>query len=870
MVKVYLVNHTHWDREWYFTTMDSLTLSDQVFTQVLDELEKNKQANFCLDGQISVVDEYVGIHPEAKKRIQKLVAEGRLFVGPWYTQTDALIPDAESIIRNLVIGIKDTKKNYGKPMMVGYLPDTFGFNAQMPTLLRQVGIGNIIFWRGTDPKKQGSSIYFYWQGLGKKQILAINFPFGYSTGIITPENKKHLSLFVKKHYDPAISFESRHQNNPEVLMPSGNDQLNIIKNVGQVISKINQESKYQTVISSYPDFISHLKKRKDLPLYQGELRTPKFARVHRTIGSVRHIIKQKNFDLEQKILKRVEPLAVIGSKCSFRIGNGLLVKLWKKLLECQPHDTLGGSVSDNVATDILHRFKEVNEIADGIENTVKKKIADNLNLNENQVLIFNTLPYEFTGQKTITVVSHKKNIHLKDMSEAIITKSIFYPSRKHIRLETPQGTQFINEPAYYKLTIKGKVKLPALGYKVFSIQKSKNILPEKNIHLPKAQNFIKYKNQLLEFKDGHLNLKIADRFLPDFLELVDIRNEGDTYDFSLSNSDYEKSLSFQSSYIESFGQKNALIVKGASKLPLSLNDETSFHPKYGHLVYTLKIYFTDDGILKCKLELDNQVLSHRLRLKFSPQIKTQQVLGQIQGGYQKTTNLSINSDWKEKYQEKPVNLYNFDKTVSIFDKFHHLTFFGGGQKEYEYHNSSLFITLMATTGQLGKANLVWRPGRASGDTTDQGHIMMKTPLAQELGLNKFVFGFKYSKQPFQEKPNNQLIQKWLNPSVFYQKQKTNMFMNRLDNKIWSENTSRKIPFILSAIKLNSDLDVSAVYPSYSDPKFFIIRLQNLTSKSVYLPESLMRRAIVIDALEKPLKEIKKIGPYDFLSLKIKL
>ncbi len=50
MTKAYLVNHTHWDREWYFTTEDALVLSEQLFTEVLVELQKDKAANFCLDG----------------------------------------------------------------------------------------------------------------------------------------------------------------------------------------------------------------------------------------------------------------------------------------------------------------------------------------------------------------------------------------------------------------------------------------------------------------------------------------------------------------------------------------------------------------------------------------------------------------------------------------------------------------------------------------------------------------------------------------------------------------------------------------------------------------------------------------------------
>ncbi|MFP9075345.1 alpha-mannosidase, partial [Enterococcus faecalis] len=105
--------HTHWDREWYFTNEDAIVLSDQVFTEVLDELERNPKVNFCLDGQTSIVDEYLEINPQKLKVIQRLMKTGQLFVGPWYAQTDALLVDAESILRNLMIGISDTILKYG-------------------------------------------------------------------------------------------------------------------------------------------------------------------------------------------------------------------------------------------------------------------------------------------------------------------------------------------------------------------------------------------------------------------------------------------------------------------------------------------------------------------------------------------------------------------------------------------------------------------------------------------------------------------------------------------------------------------------------------------------------------------------------------
>lgn len=47
MVKAHIVNHTHWDREWYFTSADALVLSEQLFTEVIDELKKASRSKLC-------------------------------------------------------------------------------------------------------------------------------------------------------------------------------------------------------------------------------------------------------------------------------------------------------------------------------------------------------------------------------------------------------------------------------------------------------------------------------------------------------------------------------------------------------------------------------------------------------------------------------------------------------------------------------------------------------------------------------------------------------------------------------------------------------------------------------------------------------
>ena len=112
MTKVHIVNHTHWDREWYFTSMDALSLSDGLFTDVIDELLSHPEASFVLDGQISILDDYLELYPERKKDVKELVERKQLYIGPWYTQTDCAMVSGEAILRNGMIGCFESKK-YG-------------------------------------------------------------------------------------------------------------------------------------------------------------------------------------------------------------------------------------------------------------------------------------------------------------------------------------------------------------------------------------------------------------------------------------------------------------------------------------------------------------------------------------------------------------------------------------------------------------------------------------------------------------------------------------------------------------------------------------------------------------------------------------
>ncbi|KGH76939.1 alpha-mannosidase, partial [Oenococcus oeni IOEB_8417] len=162
--------------------------------------------------------------------------------------------------------------------------------------------------------------------------------------------------------------------------------------------------------------------------------------------------------------------------------------------------------------------------------------------------------------------------------------------------------------------------------------------------------------------------------------------------------DTEQSLPFQKAVCV-VGDKDhpSLIIYGSASLPRELSDRKSSDPKYGELKYELQIEFDENGMLNSHLEINNDVLSHRLRLKFNPEIKSNKVVAGIQACYTESVNQTIPNDWEKHFDEKPVNIFDFDKTLTLSDGQSHFTFWGAGQKEYEHRDDSLYVTLMATT-----------------------------------------------------------------------------------------------------------------------------------------------------------------------------
>ncbi|SYW03794.1 conserved protein of unknown function [Oenococcus oeni] len=855
-VNVYLVNHTHWDREWYFSHRDSLILSDLLFTNMIKELEKHPEASFTLDGQISILDDYVAIHPETKARIKHLVSKNQLQIGPWYTQPDALHVQGESLLRNGMIAILSSRK-YGKTMSVGYLPDTFGFNSQLPVILDELGLKSFVFWRGIDIKKTGSC-YFIWHSLGNsRKVIAVNMPQGYSTGMLLNASNQ----YVNQRLDPAVTFIEDQSNRfePNILIPTGNDQMSIITNFSDQVAKINEIGKYHYQISNYEDFIEKISHETSLSDYMGEFLDPVLARVHRTCGSSRMDIKLAATALEDKLVHQVEPLMVIGRKFAINLGNCILTDVWKKLLDSQAHDSLAGSVVDSVAEDILHRLKEGNELADGILNTIKRLISLRLKLSSNQVVVFNPLPRNTVDYCSVRIVSPTESVAFDGVDDSVLVANKRIHGRDHLLQQTRSGDQQTNEPGYFISDYLVKMALPAMGYKILNFRADSELeLETTPIKQLQTEHFT------VVFDSGHVDLKLNDgTVIHDFICLKDSGNAGDTYDYSPPEHDRAVTMLFRSASVFKRGHYEEMKLAGQFKLPRTLSDRRNGESNTEYR-FTMTISYIAD-LLQIHVSVDNQIFDHKLVLAINTGSVTDKNTASVPFGYLTRSQQSV-KDWQKHFVEKPVSIWPLDNNVTVENKKYSITIFSKMIKEYQQHGKYLLFTLLASTDQLGKADLINRPGRASGDTTKVGHPYIPTPGAEVLGKHNYDVQIYFAKT-FNELVVAKIQEKINFQAMSYQIQSKNLFLNRLDNKLQDDLVPiAGLPTQFNLIDLPNGLFVSACYPSYFGNNATILRLFNPSKLAVAF--KLPSGAQAVNALEDSREYHGIIAAYDLLSIKI--
>ncbi|MGQ0643528.1 MAG: hypothetical protein ACT4P6_22505, partial [Gemmatimonadaceae bacterium] len=142
---VFVLRHTHWDREWYHP---AAVFRKRLVDLIDDLLGDAPNATFLLDGQAIVLRDYLSVRPERAAELASALQTGRLEAGPWYVLPDELIPSGEALVRNLLAGRRTLRSLRASAPPVLYCPDSFGHPAALPAIAAGFGYSKIVLWRG--------------------------------------------------------------------------------------------------------------------------------------------------------------------------------------------------------------------------------------------------------------------------------------------------------------------------------------------------------------------------------------------------------------------------------------------------------------------------------------------------------------------------------------------------------------------------------------------------------------------------------------------------------------------------------------------------------------------------------------------------
>ena len=359
-LQIDVVPHTHWDREWYDPFQTFRLKLVHLIDDLLDLLEGDPSfAQFLLDGQLAIIDDYLAIRPENEQRLRSLAAAGRLTVGPWYILMDEFLVSGETIVRDLQTGIRRGAA-FGGVMEVGYLPDMFGHIAQMPQILRQAGFEHTVVWRGVPSAVDATA--FWWDAPDGSRVRAEYLVAGYGNGAAIPDDAKALIRRLQAHVEEMGPFL---QPGAPLLFMNGTDHQRPQPWLGRVVAEVNDlQDDYHLSITSLPEYLSTAP-TDGLPVWQGELRSGVRSNLLMGVGSNRVDVKQAAARTERTLERLAEPLSALFLPAASWPASFFDVA-WQNVIRNAAHDSICACSVDEVVDAVVHRFAEARQIAEGL------------------------------------------------------------------------------------------------------------------------------------------------------------------------------------------------------------------------------------------------------------------------------------------------------------------------------------------------------------------------------------------------------------------------------------------------------------------------------------------------------------------------
>ncbi|KAG8887766.1 Glycoside hydrolase, 38 vacuolar alpha mannosidase [Tulasnella sp. 332] len=327
--QVWGIGNCHIDTAWLWPYSVTQQKAARSWATQLDLMDRYPEHRFAASTaqQFKWVEQ---LYPKLFERIQAKVKTGQFqLVGGSWVENDSNMPSGEALARQMIFGQRYFRSRFGVTCKVAWLPDSFGYSAGFPQLMRGCGMANFftqkLSWNNVNTFPHST---FNWVGNDGTQVLCHMTPVGtYTAQATTSDNLESSDTGL-------LAFGNG---------DGGGGPLNkMLENLRRIRATANENRELPIVHmgNSVDEFFEDIHQTTDegktLPTWHGEL----YLEFHRATYTSHGSIKKGNRHSE-RLLRDVEYLATMASVYhpdDYQYPKERIDIAWEKVLLNQFHD----------------------------------------------------------------------------------------------------------------------------------------------------------------------------------------------------------------------------------------------------------------------------------------------------------------------------------------------------------------------------------------------------------------------------------------------------------------------------------------------------------------------------------------------------
>lgn len=339
-----LVSNAHFDTQWNWDVQTSISkFIPNTMRRNFFLLERYPDYIFNFEGAVkySWMKEY---YPREYELVKEWIKLGRWHIsGASWDATDPNIPSPESLTRNILLGQKFYKDEFGVLSTDIFLPDCFGFGWTMPSIAAHCGLMGFstqkLQWREKPFYGDRKSPFHIgiWQGIDGARIMA------------APDAKNYTKNwnFSDLSQDRELKEVDKVRNTNEIFRyfgtgdQGGSGKISTVRTVEYAVNHPSKEFTFSSITSDGL-FIDYLQsgRYKDLPVWDGELLMDVHGTGCYTSQAVMKLLNRRNEQMADKAERASIVAEVLGTA---EYPSEIIEKAWKRFIWHQFHDDLTGT-----------------------------------------------------------------------------------------------------------------------------------------------------------------------------------------------------------------------------------------------------------------------------------------------------------------------------------------------------------------------------------------------------------------------------------------------------------------------------------------------------------------------------------------------